>query len=83
VLLGLAFQDMYEKRSMLGTPAKCADMVRKLQSIGVNEVACLVDFGLDFQTVLDGLPRINELRAQFAPSAPSASAGGMAWYYNR
>jgi len=82
MLVGLAFEDMYEKRSLLGTLPKCADMVRRMQEIGVNEVACLVDFGLDFQTVLDGLPRINELRAMFQPS-PSASAGGMAWYYNR
>ncbi|KFE71839.1 MupA/Atu3671 family FMN-dependent luciferase-like monooxygenase [Hyalangium minutum] len=83
MLATLAYQDMYDKRSLLGTIPKCADMVRRMQEIGVDEVACLVDFGLDFQTVLDGLPRINELRAMFQPAASNASASGMAWYYNR
>ncbi|MDC0708553.1 LLM class flavin-dependent oxidoreductase [Stigmatella sp. ncwal1] len=83
MLAGLAFEDMYEKRSLLGTLPKCANMVKKMQEVGVNEVACIVDFGLDFQTVLDALPQVNELRAMFEPQVPAAATAGMAWYYNR
>ncbi|NGO72120.1 MupA/Atu3671 family FMN-dependent luciferase-like monooxygenase [Streptomyces boncukensis] len=79
--------DYYRRRSLLGTQVKCADVVRRLADIGVDEIACLVDFGLPFDTVLGALPRLNELRQEFAPAAaaPSGSAGApsMAWYYER
>ena len=34
----------------------------------MNEVACLVDFGLDLETVLKGLEHLNELRAHYRPT---------------
>ena len=64
---------MYEKflmqRSLLGTPESCQELVGKLMEIGVQEIACLVDFGLDPQAMLHGLPYLNELRKMF-PDAP-------------
>ncbi|WP_437616964.1 MupA/Atu3671 family FMN-dependent luciferase-like monooxygenase [Sorangium sp. So ce834] len=51
--------------SLLGTPAECLDRLEKFESIGVNEVACLVDFGVEPDAVLDGLPHIAELRRSY------------------
>jgi natural product biosynthesis luciferase-like monooxygenase protein len=80
-LAELVAEDFYQRRSLLGTVDKCAGVVQRLAGIGVDEIACLVDFGLQFDTVLAGLPLLDELRARFATPAPVA--GGADWYYNR
>lgn len=71
VLVSLAFNQFLGTSSLLGTKEKCAAMVERLRAIGVDEVACLIDFGLDVETVLDGLARLNELRELYRP-APEA-----------
>jgi len=47
--------------------------VRRLADIQVDEIACLVDFGLPFQTVIDALPKLDELRRSMDST--------MDWYY--
>lgn len=77
----LVAEDFYERRSLLGTRDKCAAVVRRAQNMGVDEIACMVDFGLPFDSVLDALPELDRLRAEFvaAPamrgSRTSPSAG--------
>ncbi|MDY6946335.1 MAG: MupA/Atu3671 family FMN-dependent luciferase-like monooxygenase [Pseudomonadota bacterium] len=61
-LLDHAFGRYFETRSLMGTQESCGRMVRVLSAIGVDELACLLDFGLDHATVLDGLDDLNELR---------------------
>ena len=46
-LLAAAFEKYYAERTLLGTPAKCARLVERLAALGVDEVACLVDFGVE------------------------------------
>ncbi|WP_437603945.1 MupA/Atu3671 family FMN-dependent luciferase-like monooxygenase [Sorangium sp. So ce590] len=83
LLSRLAFEDMYERRSLLGTLPKCIEVVRSLKGIGVDEVACLVDFGLSFDVVLGALPRLDALRAAFSAEPAPSTAGPMSWYYAR
>jgi natural product biosynthesis luciferase-like monooxygenase protein len=64
-LVSFAFNQFLNINSLLGTPDKCAGMINRLLGIGVDEVACLVDFGLDVETVLNGLEHLNELRIQY------------------
>ena len=64
-LLNLAFDRYFDHNSLLGTPSKCAAMIETVTTVGVDEVACLVDFGLDLQTTLKSLDRLIELRRQF------------------
>jgi natural product biosynthesis luciferase-like monooxygenase protein len=62
--------------SLIGTPGRCLAMARKLQAIGVDEVACLVNFGLPADALfagIDRLPALNE-RLSRDPQAPSADA---------
>jgi len=83
----LAAEDFYQRRSLLGTADKCAAVVDRLAGIGVDEIACLVDFGLPFPTVLDALPRLDGLRRRYAPAPPAAepvaATGPVGWYYDR
>lgn len=65
-LAAFVFERYFAERSLLGPPGKCARMVRLLKRIGVDEVACLVDFGLDAETVLEGLLPLNDLREEQA-----------------
>jgi natural product biosynthesis luciferase-like monooxygenase protein len=61
-LLDLVFEKYFEEGSLLGTPEKCASMVEKVGVAGVNDIACLVDFGLDLATTLASLERLTVLR---------------------
>lgn len=92
LIVNLAFEDLYVKKALLGTIPKCASLVRRLQEMGVSEIACLIDFGLDFRLVFEMLPKLDELRAMFQPSTGAGAGAGakaqadeddMSWYYDR
>ena len=61
-LVAQAFDRFFETSGLLGSPAHCADMVDRLKMIGVDEVACLIDFGVPHQQVIDALARLGEVR---------------------
>ena len=61
-LLNLAFENYFENSSLLGTPAKCAAMIEKVSAAGVNETACLLDFGIDFDSTMRSLELLAGLR---------------------
>jgi alkanesulfonate monooxygenase SsuD/methylene tetrahydromethanopterin reductase-like flavin-dependent oxidoreductase (luciferase family) len=60
-LLSLTFDRFYQGGSLFGTPESCLDTVEKFAAIGVNEIACLVDFGIDFDTTMGGLRHLARL----------------------
>src|SRR5215475_885370 len=51
---------------LLGTVATCRAAVERFRGLGVDEIACLIDFGLPAKTVLEGLEHLDRLRAQCA-----------------
>ena len=57
-----AFQRYYRTSSLIGTPTSCMKMVERLKAIGVDEVACLIDFGIDVDSVLESLEHLVVLR---------------------
>lgn len=63
-LLDFAFERYYETSALFGTPEKCTALVEEAYQAGVDEVACLIDFGVDNQTVLDSLKYLNSLKTQ-------------------
>ena len=74
MLIEHAFERYLGGCSLLGTFDTCRARIARLAEVGVNEVACLLDFGLDTATVLAGLERLNELRAAHAPSDHTGAA---------
>ena len=60
-LLSLTFDRFYEGGSLFGTPESCLCTVEKLAAIGVNEIACLIDFGIDFDATMGGLHHLVRL----------------------
>ncbi|MBV9792198.1 MAG: amino acid adenylation domain-containing protein [Chloroflexi bacterium] len=61
-LLEHAFERYFETSSLMGTPEHCLQTVDRLKGIGVDEVACLIDFGVEAQTVLDSLDYLTLLK---------------------
>jgi natural product biosynthesis luciferase-like monooxygenase protein len=69
-----AFSRYYETSGLFGTPESCLEMVDRLRAVGVDELACLIDFGIPTETVLANLSRLDRLREL----ATSRSGGGAA-----
>ncbi|HEY0601403.1 MAG TPA: amino acid adenylation domain-containing protein [Herpetosiphonaceae bacterium] len=61
-LLEHAFDRYFETSSLMGTPETCLQIVDRLKGIGVDEVACLIDFGVEAQAVLDSLDYLTLLK---------------------
>ncbi|MFN8178106.1 MAG: MupA/Atu3671 family FMN-dependent luciferase-like monooxygenase [bacterium] len=68
----LAFEHFFDANTLLGTPNKCARVADTLAACGADELACLIDFGLDADAVLGALPRLAALAEHYAagPAAP-------------
>lgn len=60
-LLEHAFERYASTSALIGSPAQGLGLVRSLQSAGVDEVACFIDFGIDTDTVLSHLPHLHQL----------------------
>jgi natural product biosynthesis luciferase-like monooxygenase protein len=61
-LAAFAFERYYRTASLIGTPESCLPMVERLRAIGVDELACLLDFGVDVDVALEGLVHLDRLR---------------------
>lgn len=71
----LAFERYFRTSSLLGTVDDARETVRRLRAIGVDEIACLVDFGLPTDTVLGGLRQIARLQQLVNTARPAAALG--------
>ena len=69
-LAALAFERYRRTSSLIGTPQSCLPMINQLKSIGVNEVACLIDFGVDVDSVLASLEHLDALRELSRKATP-------------
>nr|QEO74623.1 condensation domain-containing protein [uncultured bacterium] len=61
-LLERAFDRYFETSGLFGTPAACLRLVSRLKAIGVNEVACLIDFGIEPEAVMSSLRHLDLVR---------------------
>jgi natural product biosynthesis luciferase-like monooxygenase protein/FkbM family methyltransferase len=61
-LLNHAFDRYYQTSGLFGTPETCMQMINRLKLAGVDEVACLIDFGVDVDSVISNLTYLDQLR---------------------
>jgi len=73
-LLEYSFERYYETSGLFGTPQGVLAFVDTLKAIGVDDIACLIDFGVDTETVLAHLHFLAQLRELATPNA-SVDAG--------
>jgi natural product biosynthesis luciferase-like monooxygenase protein len=74
-LAAFAFERYYRTSSLIGTPGSCMKMVERLKAIGVDEVACLIDFGIDVDSVIESLAHLVVLRELSDCRQPVTSRG--------
>ncbi|AYF74929.1 LLM class flavin-dependent oxidoreductase [Nocardia yunnanensis] len=67
-VLDFAFERYYRNNGLFGTPDSTAAMVGRLRAIGVDEIACLIDFGIPDAEVLTGLEALAQLKRAAAQS---------------
>ncbi len=60
-LLDHAFDRYYQSSGLFGTVDSARAIVRRVAEIGVDEIACLIDFGVDTDLALANLPNIKRL----------------------
>lgn len=61
-ILEFAFLRYFEDSGLFGTVDDCLTRVEQLKRIGVDEIACLIDYGIEKQTVLNGLQHLAKVR---------------------
>jgi natural product biosynthesis luciferase-like monooxygenase protein len=60
-LVARTFDRYFYTSGLFGPPESCFDLVSRLAEIGVDEIACLIDFGVDEDEVLESLKLIAAL----------------------
>ena len=73
-ILEFAFERYFEDSGLFGTIEDCLDRVEQLKRIGVDEIGCLIDYGIDPEVVLEGLTPLAEVRRR-ANAAQAVSEG--------
>ncbi|MFJ5833651.1 hypothetical protein [Streptomyces sp. NPDC093089] len=69
-----AYRRYLTSDGLLGAVSDVLPVVERAREAGVDEIACLVDFGLPVDAALSGLPRIGELRDVVADREGQRSA---------
>lgn len=72
-LIEYSFNRYFELCGLLGTPDTCRKILGKLSAIGIDEVACLIDFGVDPDSALGSLALLDRVRAEHQQTASAAS----------
>lgn len=75
VIMEHAFHRYFKTAGLFGSPASCMATIEKLKQYGVDEIACLIDFGVAADDVLASLPYLDELRRMSNPSVTASSDG--------
>jgi len=60
-ILEFAFQRYFNDSGLFGTVADGVARAEQLKRIGVNEIACLIDYGIAVDTVMEGLKPLAEV----------------------
>jgi natural product biosynthesis luciferase-like monooxygenase protein len=65
-LLEFSFDRYFESSGLFGSRETCLRMARRLRASGVSEIACLIDFGVETDRVLEHLPILADIRRELS-----------------
>jgi natural product biosynthesis luciferase-like monooxygenase protein len=74
-LLDHAFRRYYDTSGLFGTVDQCVAIVDGLKACGVDEIACLIDFGVPTQAVIDQLPLLAQVLRRSKPALTRLASG--------
>jgi natural product biosynthesis luciferase-like monooxygenase protein len=61
-LVAYSFERYTRSAALFGSPEDCRGMLDRAAAVGVDEIACLIDFGVDESQVLKALEHLDALR---------------------
>lgn len=70
-LLDLTCERYLDGASLIGSLDTCGATLERMAALGVDEIACLLDFGLPERDILAGLAPLSALHGRHLRSAPS------------
>jgi amino acid adenylation domain-containing protein/natural product biosynthesis luciferase-like monooxygenase protein len=80
-LLGAGYERyLRQHRALIGNLETCSAVVERLLEAGVDEIGCLIDFGVPVDAALRSLRQINILRERFSSAgcpAPDSTGGAV------
>lgn len=65
-LLADAYARFSGRAALLGTVDECGALVGELRAAGVDEIACVVDFGVEATRIVEALPLLVQLSRRYA-----------------
>ena len=74
-ILDFAFERYFADSGLFGTVEQALARVAEVQAIGVTEIACLIDYGIAPEVVLEGLRPLASVVARAAGAASGPQAG--------
>jgi natural product biosynthesis luciferase-like monooxygenase protein len=87
-LLDFAFERYYETSGLFGSLDRCEKIVDRLREAGVDDIACLIDFGVDTDKTLAHLEdlaalrmRVKDAEAHGGSDAPAVGFAGQVRRY--
>lgn len=73
-LVGFLYDRFAEERGLIGTPRSCLPLLGALDRAGIDEVACLLDFGPPVDLILRSLPHLDALKDLYQAQAADDSS---------
>jgi hypothetical protein len=70
-LLDITFEPYFENVALMSTVASIVKFIQKLEVVGTDEIACLVDFGVLKEQVLASLEHLVSLKARCDIDSPA------------
>jgi hypothetical protein len=64
-IVNKAYEKYVATSALIGSPQSVEPIVNYMLEIGVSELACFIDFGVDAAKVIDNLPQIKKLKDHY------------------
>ncbi|MFT4512179.1 MAG: natural product biosynthesis luciferase-like monooxygenase protein [Planctomycetota bacterium] len=77
-LLDFSFERYYQSSGLFGTPESCVAIVDRLRAVKIDEIACLVDFGISTDQVMASLPHLLDLKQRCDSQTAAAEVASKA-----
>jgi acyl carrier protein len=74
-LLSHAFDRYAQTSGLIGSVDTCLKTIERIKAIDVDEIACLIDFGVETDSVLESLSLLEELKRQVNHKQPETEVG--------
>jgi len=60
-IIAQATEQLFLSRGLVGTSDVCAAKIAAFKASGVDEIACLIDFGIDYENTMQSLERLKPI----------------------